>query len=258
MKKSFLKGFTLVELAIVFIIIGFVISAIVVSGEIIEASEVSAQISQFKDFDVAVTTFTMKYGTMPGDMDSATANRYNFAQPSGGSIVAFNAVLEDLSAFTPVRDNNGEPAHFFVHLSQSNVMPVVTAQTVTSARINEHYPESKLGEGGIIPTSMTDGRILWFLGLDKALDDVSNVRLANKDGPILTPEQAFRIDEKLDNGVANTGIVQAYEAYTTDPTLRSYTSGCVDGSDNSQYDMSNFDPACSIGVYSDFIPSAIY
>ena len=62
------KGFTLVELAIVMIIIGLLITGVLKGQEMIGNAQVTATISQLKAFEAATTTFQDMFDAMPGDI----------------------------------------------------------------------------------------------------------------------------------------------------------------------------------------------
>ena len=62
------KGFTLVELAIVMIIIGLLISGILKGQELVESARVAATVTQIKGIDAAISTFRDKYQALPGDI----------------------------------------------------------------------------------------------------------------------------------------------------------------------------------------------
>ncbi len=65
-------GFTLLELSIVMMIIGFVMAAILVGRELIHSAELRGVVRQLEEYDAAATTFKAKYGCLPGDCPSAT------------------------------------------------------------------------------------------------------------------------------------------------------------------------------------------
>lgn len=61
------KGFTLVELSIVLVIIGLLISGLLVGQSMIRTSSVQAQIKQIQQIDIAVANFHTMYNGLPGD-----------------------------------------------------------------------------------------------------------------------------------------------------------------------------------------------
>jgi prepilin-type N-terminal cleavage/methylation domain-containing protein len=65
MKKK--KGFTLVELSIVLVIIGLLIGGILVGQSLIESAKIKAVIKQISQYDIAMSTFITKYNQLPGD-----------------------------------------------------------------------------------------------------------------------------------------------------------------------------------------------
>jgi prepilin-type N-terminal cleavage/methylation domain-containing protein len=65
------SGFTLIELAIVMIIIGLLIGGILKGQELVGNARVTATVAQIKGIDGAISTFRDKYSAMPGDIQSA-------------------------------------------------------------------------------------------------------------------------------------------------------------------------------------------
>ncbi len=71
------KGFTLVELAIVLVIVGLLIGGILAAQSMSGTAKVTAQVKQIQQFDIAVTNFKTNYGGLPGDtakISPGTAN----------------------------------------------------------------------------------------------------------------------------------------------------------------------------------------
>ena len=70
-------GFTLVELAIVMIIIGLLIGGILKGQELINNARVSSSVTQIKGAEAAINTFRDKYAALPGDIANAAARLPN-------------------------------------------------------------------------------------------------------------------------------------------------------------------------------------
>ena len=70
-------GFTLVELAVVMIIIGLLIGGILKGQELIANAQITGTASSVKGIDAATTTFRDTYAAMPGDLTNASTRLPN-------------------------------------------------------------------------------------------------------------------------------------------------------------------------------------
>src|SRR5258708_5389491 len=71
-KKSTETGFTLVEIAIVLVIIGLLLGGILKGQEMITQAKIKNVINDFNGVTVAVTSYQDRYRALPGDDGSAT------------------------------------------------------------------------------------------------------------------------------------------------------------------------------------------
>ncbi|WP_163329454.1 type II secretion system protein [Desulfurobacterium thermolithotrophum] len=78
------KGFTLVELAIVLVIIGLLLGAVLKGQELIKNAKIKRAISQAKEIEAAVYTYYDKYNAFPGD-DPNAADRWGNSTTSSGN-----------------------------------------------------------------------------------------------------------------------------------------------------------------------------
>jgi prepilin-type N-terminal cleavage/methylation domain-containing protein len=74
-------GFTLVELAIVMIIIGLLIAGVLKGQALIANARVTSTVAQNKAIDAAISTFRDTYAALPGDIQNAGAKLPNCAGP---------------------------------------------------------------------------------------------------------------------------------------------------------------------------------
>jgi prepilin-type N-terminal cleavage/methylation domain-containing protein len=66
------KGFTLVELAIVLVIIGIILGAVLKGQELINSAKMKRVYGQYREILAAVLTYQDKYGKLPGDDNDTT------------------------------------------------------------------------------------------------------------------------------------------------------------------------------------------
>ena len=82
------KGFTLVELAIVLVIIGLLVSGILIAQSIIDSTRIQRFVREFEQYESAVDHFEQRYRDLPGDTDL-------FPVSVRGSAVADDDIIGD-------------------------------------------------------------------------------------------------------------------------------------------------------------------
>ncbi len=200
------KGFTLVELSIVLVIIGLIVGGVLVGQDLIQAAETRSIISQIEKYNTAVNTFRLKYGVlpgdapMPGDSSSIAKGDGNGMLSSKGTPTATPTTIE------------GELVWFWQQLTVAKVIDsafsgstdggTILSASVTNGQV-PNFPSTKGNHGGIIAYGMMDGFNYFHIGLQN--NSGTTVRTGNS----LRPVEAYNIDKKIDDSLANSGIVQA-------------------------------------------------
>ncbi len=176
-------GFTLVEIAIVLVIIGLLLGGVLKGQEMITSSKVRQVINDMKAVQTTFYAYQDRYRAVPGD-DILASTRFAGAQSGGGNgIIAglYQTSGSVLSAAT-------ESENFWQHARAAGFM--------------QGTPTS-----GLPPTSALGGRI-----------GVQN-NAYGLVGPVvctsLESQYAISIDANLDDGVATTGDVRAGAAGLT-------------------------------------------
>lgn len=67
------KGFTLLELSIVIVIIGLIVAGISAGQSLVKQANIRSQISQIQSFELAFNSFILQYNAIPGDFNNANA-----------------------------------------------------------------------------------------------------------------------------------------------------------------------------------------
>jgi prepilin-type N-terminal cleavage/methylation domain-containing protein len=70
--KKLHKGFTILELSIVLVIVGLLVAGVLGGQEIIKAMKVNSVISKMNEVTAAANSFKLKYDSLPGDMPDAS------------------------------------------------------------------------------------------------------------------------------------------------------------------------------------------
>ncbi|WP_353686014.1 prepilin-type N-terminal cleavage/methylation domain-containing protein [Thermodesulfovibrio sp. 3462-1] len=82
------KGFTLVELAIVLVIIGIIIGAVLKGQELINNAKIKRAYNQYREILAAVYTYYDKYNYYPGDDPNAKGRWPSVTNGDGNGLIA--------------------------------------------------------------------------------------------------------------------------------------------------------------------------
>jgi len=208
-KRKQEAGFTLVELAIVMIIIGLLIGGILKGQELISNAETTATIAQIKAFDGAISTFRDKYGVLPGDMNNAATRLRDCVGICATTTAVQNGRIGPNAGVLLIPGVNVEKRAVFSHLAASDLISGV--QINGANIIGERFPEADFGGGFWIGYDVDGnigqgfvGRPGHYLVYHRSL---VNVAAASTDG--VEAVRAGQVDRKLDDGQPITGDVMS-------------------------------------------------
>jgi len=190
-------GFSLVELAIVLIIIGLIVGGVLKGQDLIESARVNSIQTQLNEVRVAASTFLNKYDDLPGDLadeDLVDDGDANLAGGDGDGRVE--------GARTDETQSNSEAVAFWQQLRADNLLGGIQ-DTAAAAMAPADGLQSRVG-GYYTITWETQGGTTshWILLGDGANSDVN-------DDSVLTPLQIRGIDVKSDDGDPQEGNVLA-------------------------------------------------
>ena len=252
------SGFTLVELAIVLVIIGLIIGGVLVGQDLIKAATIRSTVSDFEKFNAGATTFRGKYNGLPGDLTAARA--VEFTLSASGDLNATgapglrdgNGIIEGGSSGSTAV--SGETALFWQDLGKSGLIAgtypgigtaVGPAVAITAATVGTFMPHAKLRDTASYYVYSNAGRNFYYLGAITTPITTGAVTST----PAVTPLEAQGIDEKIDDGFPTTGVVISMAAgglVTPDAGATKTTTTCMDGTATPK--AYNVDPANSGGI----------
>lgn len=250
------KGFTLIELSIVLVIIGLIVGGVLVGQDLIKAAEVRSQIAQIESLNTAVNTFRGKFNGLPGDLSSSVASSFGFTTGTScdGSAAGKrdgNGLIENSAATssTNVQGVAGyENGMVWQDLSSSTggnlISGSVSGITCASATyasasgMGNYFPTAKMGRGMYLTAFSYSGYNWWGL---YGFSSITAGATISPTTPIAVI-QAYNIDKKADDGYPTTGnIVAAYVSaatYTPAPNAGSASSSTCYDTGSSAYSIS--------------------
>lgn len=178
------NGFTLIEIAIVLVIVGLLLSAIMLRSEtVIGNTKTTGTITLIKDLNSAINDFKTRYHYLPGDMPSAGAD------------------INNISASCNIATSTGS---------------IGDGQVNTTAEVGcvaEHLVRAGLIKGDIVgivsPNSATTPDVFFTarrtVGANPpTFSAINEIQLTNQ-----PCDTAKAIDSKLDDGDFSTGNIRA-------------------------------------------------
>jgi prepilin-type N-terminal cleavage/methylation domain-containing protein len=270
MKTTKKSGFTLVELAIVLVIIGLIIGGVLVGQDLIKAAEIRATATQIEKYNTAATAFRTKYDGYPGDLIQTRALTFGLASAGAGTdgLQDGDGVLENGGTAADKQGVGGEATAFWVHLTQAQFIPdaftavagrngTIAAAAGTDALVGAVLPTLKIRDSADVHATGVGGRNYFYVA---AITAVAVTTGLATEAAALTPVEAESVDQKVDDGAYNTGIFRAYAtlanatAETRHPGVAAVAGACVfwgadatDGTADDAYNVANAAFASSVG-----------
>lgn len=194
------RGFSLVEMSIVLVVIGLIVVGVVTGSSMIYSAKLRNVISEYVRLKEGVTAFEEQYKYYPGDFNGASKYWEN-AKDGNGNWVIEGDIAERLYAWN--------------HLALANVIEgAFTGEVVEDAPIyreNVNLPGSIFVHNHyMIGSSTVNDAIFGRLGA--YIQYTSNDSPTSPWGGALSPKDAKYIDTKMDDGMAFSGMVFGVDA----------------------------------------------
>ncbi len=227
-RKS-LKGFTLVELSIVIVIVALIIAGVSAGRGLIAAARINAQVSDLQMYSTAFNAFRGQYNAMAGDMKNASSYWPGVTNGNGNG-------MYETYAFAALPDLTKEHFTLFQHLAAAKLIPGSYNNTYV---LDIGYPSLKIDKR----KGMIAGNQIYFTSVNpnwqltapeitqiyKAIlfltvSTPSAGNGASATQAVMTPKAAFAIDTKIDDGKPRRGKFMAFSYWS------SVNGGCLFGS----------------------------
>lgn len=234
------RGFSLVELSIVLVILGLLTGGILGGQSLIKAAELRAVATELDAYQASINAFRDKYRGTPGDFDKA-GRFWGYANTGGGDNCSDPAA--DTGTGTDTCDGNGngrleqnyETFRFWQHLANAGLVQgeytgVAGSGGTAHSLSGENVPTSKFSNASWGVTNFEDypgfGGFYFDYNYGTGLHIGSEWFVGWNTGPVFTPEEAWSLDTKIDDGKPTGGLVIASQTVNcTDATGPTDVSG---------------------------------
>jgi prepilin-type N-terminal cleavage/methylation domain-containing protein len=273
--KSAPRGaFTLIEISIVLVILGLLVSGVFVGRDMIQAANVRATLSTKGEFDVAVATFLNRYNYLPGDtrrpelFGGAARARTDargdgdwFVEGQTDAWVAGNGVSRN-------RSQCYEALLFWGDLHDAGMLNKTSGVATDACLPVQMTPEN--GLAAYLPSSNWGEGVFWMLARNGPTEPTHHhyllvaVNFIRTNGAInvtnhaaIPVAAAYNIDLKLDNGMPNSGNVRTGQLLNPGAAGSSYNTwdtdagACSVSADPTRYRLSG-GTGCTMAIQSQF------
>lgn len=232
--RRYIHGFTLVEMAIVLIVIATVVGGILVGTSLLKSTQLQSVVADVNRYKNAMKLFQEKYHYFPGDMPGATSVWSTSDNGNGdGFIAGTDGTPVDIGA-----TDWQEHLRAWQHLALSGFIEGSYSGAGATLVVKTNIPLSNFRRGtGFtlhyakpgMDTSYYRASYRHILVFGNTEDEDGNAIDSDHPayGPILSHAEALTLDQKLDDGKPSSGAVLAYANNGGDSGVPTPTPDCA-------------------------------
>ena len=247
LKMKMNKGFTLVEMAIVLVIIGLIVSSVMAGQTLVQSASIRSTIAQIDGIRSSTNAFQSKYNGIAGDLLYSQASFWSLpygtsASGNGDGDMILSGVG---GSSTNATTQDGENLFFWLQLSAAGLMTGsfngITYTSATSAEVSDlttAFVSTKLNTS--VYFMVYSSNTINYLGLIGA-SSIASGTVTTSD--LLLANQLYQVDKKMDDGLPNSGLLRATSGFSESSVN---TTNCVSSTDSTGiYQVDSTTPACS-------------
>ncbi|PIR38134.1 MAG: hypothetical protein COV35_07090 [Alphaproteobacteria bacterium CG11_big_fil_rev_8_21_14_0_20_39_49] len=243
------KGFTLIELSIVIVLIGLIVAGVVGGQALVQQAQVRIIINDYSKYSAAINTFYLEYNSKPGDMRNAFDYWGSNCSLAGTAIACNGNGNKEIHQTTPGLASDRQEAFMaWRHMNLAGILPgmydgVGNAGNNHEAIPGVNVPETARGGGWHISTNspwMPTNHYPVLEQYERMM--VGKFRVNSYvDFAIFSPSEAHGVDVKLDDGMPLNGQVQSVHG----SDFEAVNEQCITGTTlNATYTLSQEGERC--------------
>lgn len=265
-EQSRKKGFTLLELSIVLVVIGLLVGGVLVGKDLIHAAEIRAQVTQIEQYKTAYNAFMTKYNCIPGDCDITTASQlfHAYLSPNNGTGGNGNGLIEWRQGDEVNYSNqtgvywaaSAEYQLFFTELVEANLindtldqfsldrgatpitgsgMPHTKLSSASRFFVGDssNFNDATAGRTNPMESYRRGNNAMWFVICQPAANQMYEF---TANCGVFIPSDTKKIDQKIDDGMPFSGKFMGFGGF-----VDSVAHTCISGTD---YDLTQTTTQC--------------
>lgn len=202
--KNNQKGFTLVEISVVLILIGLITAGVVGGKTMLRQSQLKTIVAEHNKFKAAYDAFKFKFNAVPGDFNKAVS--YGLSLKNGDG----DGILENLVYNSNGRTNEANNA--LIHMQRANILHTGVSEHIFGewswGILEQHFPRSVMDKNVGVRTTSAGG---FYNGMASCpyYGKVSDINVIVYWGYLTNSSESQTLDNKFDDGNPDSGIMFA-------------------------------------------------